>query len=254
MANTYAEDQVDMPEPGEGPPNGPKGLEQFGDNLIEPRRFGYEQTYRLLRRALLTRRIAPGTRLVESEIAARLGVSRTPVREALRKLEGDGFATRARGGGLEASLISPDEVSDLFLVRGELDRLAARLASERAKPGDWDAIRLQVTRLQQASASEGVGSETFNDLHLSVHAAIYTVAFGARFAGLLNAHVLQYFEAAAELSYATPQATLPAGDQHTKLIDALSSGDVYQAMRAADEHVRRGASDADRSTRELLPD
>lgn len=237
-----------MPDADEGS-NG-FGLAQLGEDPLQPRRFGYDQVYRLLRRALLTRRIAPGTRLVEAELAARLGVSRTPVREALRKLEADGFATRARGGGLEASLISPDEVGDLFLVRGELDRLAARLSSERAKPADWDEARRQVALLEQAGVTAGVGSEVFNDLHLAVHAAIYTLAFGARFAGLLNAHVLQYLEAAAELSYATPTVTAPAGDQHAALIDALSSGDVNQAMAAADEHVRRSASDADRSTRE----
>ena len=224
-------------------------LEEVVLKPLEPRRFGYEQVYRLLRRAVLSRRITPGTRLVETELAGRLGVSRTPVREALRKLEADGFATRAPGGGLEARLISPDEVSDLFLVRAEIDRLAARLATERAKPGDWDQIRRQVNDLQRAGVTDGVGSETFNDLHLSLHAAIYAVAFGPRFAGLLNAHMLQFLEAAAELSYATPAATLPAGDQHIKLVDELSSGDEQRAVSAAEEHVRRSASDADRSAR-----
>ena len=237
-----------MPDPGTRSDG--SGLAQLDEDLLQPRQFGYDQVYRLLRRALLSRRIPPGTRLVETELAARLGVSRTPVREALRKLEADGFASRARGGGLEASLISPEEVSDLFLVRGELDRLAARLASERAKPADWDDVRRQVALLGQAGVTQGVGSEVFNDLHLSVHAGIYTLAFGARFAGLLNAHVLQYLEAAAELSYAAPTVTSPAGDQHAALIDALSSGDVQLAMAAADEHVRRSASDADRARRE----
>ena len=248
MASINVGDPVEISEPGPAPEPGPPGLEVLSkQQILEPRRFGYEQIYRLLRRALLTRRIPAGTRLLESELAARLGVSRTPVREALRKLEGDGFATRARGGGLEVSIISLDEISDLFLVRGELDRLAARLACDRAKSHDWEAIRSQVARMQEAGVRSGVGSEAFNDLHLSLHASIYTIAFGARFAGLLNSHVLQYLEAAAELSYASPIETLPAGDQHSQLIDALASGDTLKAMTAADEHVSRSAFDARRS-------
>jgi DNA-binding GntR family transcriptional regulator len=222
-------------------PDGPPiGLANLDGNRIEPRRFGYDQVYRLLRRAVLTRQITPGTRLVEVELAARLGVSRTPVREALRKLESDGFATRARGGGLEATQISAQEIADLFLVRGELDRLAARLACERANPDDWAGLRAQVTGLTVAQA----GSELFSDLHLQIHAAIYSLAFGARFAGLLDAHVLQYLEAAAELSYASPLPVSTAVEDHQRLVDDLSSGDVTRAMAAADEHVRDGAADA----------
>lgn len=213
---------------------------------IAPRRFSYDEVYRRLRRALLTHRIAAGTRLVEVDLAAQLGVSRTPVRESLRRLESEGFVNRARGGGLEASHISPEEVADLFLVRGELDRLAARLASERSKPDDWTSLRLLVARMSEAGHTEGVGSEAFSDLHLAVHSSIYTIAFGARFAGLLNAHVLTFLEAAAEMSYTDPEATLPAGDQHGHLIDELASGDSARAVQAADEHVRRGASDANR--------
>lgn len=239
-----------MPEPLHVPGPDLVGLDGWSEDRLEPRRFGYDQVYRRLRRALVTRRIAPGARLVETELAARLGVSRTPVREALRKLESEGFATRARtGSGLEASVISPSEVEALFLVRGQLDRLAAQLACERAKPEDWDQARHQVALLQQASVTAGVGSELFNDLHLAVHAAIYTLAFGTGFAGLFTAHVLQYLEVAAELSYAAPSGTLPAGDQHTGLIDALASGDVDRAVAAAAEHVSRSALDAERSHR-----
>lgn len=240
-----------MREPGGSTSPDLPGLGSFVETPLQPRRFGYDEVYRLLRRALITRRIAPGTRLVESELATQLDVSRTPIRDALRRLESDGFVTRARGGGLEASQISAEEIRDLFLVRGELDRLAARLAAERAKPDDWEPIQAQVARLQQVGAGSGVGSEAFNDLHLSVHASIYAIAFGPRFAGLLTAHVLQYLEAAAEFSYAAPSVTLPAGEQHQRLIAALSSGDANVAMAAADEHVRRSASDADHASRGL---
>jgi DNA-binding GntR family transcriptional regulator len=218
----------------------------WDDIRIPPRRFGYDQVYRQLRRALVTRRISPGERLLENDLAAKLGVSRTPVREALRKLETEGFVTRAdRGGGLQASVISAAEVEDLFLVRGSLDKIAARLATERTSSQDWVPVREQARLLQLAAVSHGVESETFNDLHLALHATIYAMAFGHGFAGLLTAKVLQHLEVAAEMSYAKPAVTSPPGDQHALLVDALASGDVERAVRSAVEHVSRSAQDAE---------
>ena len=220
------------------------GLTGLDGAAVRIRQFGYDQVYRLLRRALLTQQITPGTRLVEVDVAKRLGVSRTPVREALRRLESDGFVIRGRGGGLEAVAMTQTEVEDIFLIRGELDRLAARLACLRATPPDWDIVRAQVAEMDRAILSHGQGSEEFNNLHLAVHAAIYRLAFGPRMAGTLSNHVLHYTAIAADLSYARPDQTLPAVAQHDSLIAAIASGDPARAATAADEHVQRSAHDA----------
>lgn len=219
-------------------------LAALGGSTLAARTFGYDQVYRLLRRALLTRQVAPGTRLVEVEVAARLGVSRTPVREALRRLQSDGVVVRGRGGGLEAAVMAPSEVGDVFLVRGALDRLAARLASERATSADWEVVRAEVRAMDGAIAGHGQGSDEFNDRHLEVHASIYRLAFGPRLAGVLSNNVLHYMEIGADLSYAVPATTLPAVSQHERLIAELASGDPERAEAAADEHVRRSAHDA----------
>lgn len=207
------------------------------------RAFSYDQVYRLLRRALLTRQVASGTRLVEVEVAARLGVSRTPVREALRRLESDGVVVRRHGGGLEAAAMPPSEVRDLFLVRGALDRLAARLASERAAESDWDPVRAAVAAMGAAITEHGQVSEQFHDHHLAVHAAIYELAFGPRLAAVMRGSVLHSVEIAADLSYSVPATTSPAA-QHERLVAELACGDPQRAEAAADEHVRRSERDA----------
>src|SRR5580704_130661 len=84
----------------------------------------YDHVYRLVRHALISRAIKPGTRVVEAELAARLQVSRTPVRDALRRLEADGLLQRVGRGGLMAASVQPDELEDIFRVRTSLDRLA----------------------------------------------------------------------------------------------------------------------------------
>lgn len=226
-----------------------EGLTGLSASPTVVRSFSYDQVYRLLRRALLTRQIVPGTRLVEVEVAARLGVSRTPVREALRRLESDGVVVRRRGGGLEAAAMTASEVRDLFLVRGALDRLAARLASERASKSDWDLVRSAVAAMGAAIAEHGQASEEFHDHHLSVHAAIYELAFGPRLSAVMRSSVLHSVEMAADLSYSVPHTTSPALAQHEQLVAELACGDPQRAEAAADAHVRRSEQDATRAWR-----
>jgi DNA-binding GntR family transcriptional regulator len=225
----------------------PSGLAALNVSPVRTRQFGYDQVYRLLRRALLTQQIPQGTRLLEAEVADRLGVSRTPVREAMRRLESDGFVIRSRGG-LEATRITPTEVDDIFLIRGELDRLAATLASQRGTPQHWDSVRDQVHAMDSAIVRYGQTSEEFNERHLAVHASIYRIAFGPRLAGTLGNHILHYTAIAADLSYAEPDRTLPAAAQHDHLLIAIASGDPARAAAAATEHVQRSARDATKAS------
>ncbi|MGE2737548.1 GntR family transcriptional regulator [Mycolicibacterium vaccae] len=211
---------------------------------VPARRKTYEHVYRALRHALITGRIPNGTHLVETELAAQLGVSRTPVRDALRRLESDGFAERGSAGGLWSRGIGVDEIEDLFLVRTELEKLAARLACERAKPEQWAEPRALLTSMAEVIEAHGVGSEEFSEIHLAFHSSIYRIAFGDRFAGLLDGYLLQCLDVAAELSYRDPGRTLPAVEQHQLLLTELCSGDVVRAVAAAESHCRRGADDA----------
>ncbi|MDT5151839.1 MAG: hypothetical protein QOI01_3572 [Mycobacterium sp.] len=224
------------------------GLQAIRSLPTQTRRKTYEHVYRALRHALVSGRIPEGTHLVETELAAQLGVSRTPVRDALRRLESDGFVARGTPGGLWSRGIGPDEIEDLFLVRTELDKLAARLACERAKPEQWDQPRSLIVAMSAAIEEFGTGSEEFGDIHLAFHTSIYRIAFGSRFAGLLDNYLLQCLDVAAELSYRDPAGTLPAVQQHEELLTELSCGDVSRAVAAAEAHVRRSADDAQRAS------
>lgn len=220
------------------------GLGGLGSLRAQVRRTTYEHVYRTLRRALITGQIPEGTHLVETELAAQLGVSRTPVRDALRRLQGDGFAERGTAGGLWSRGIGIDDIEDLFLVREELEKLAARLACERAKPEQWSEPRALIVAMGEAIATYGLASEEFSEAHLAFHTSIYRMAFGARFAGLLDNHLLQYLDIAAELSYRDPGRARPPVEQHEELLAELESRDVTRAVAAAEAHVRRSASDA----------
>lgn len=193
--------------------------------------------YQQLRRQLVTGEVSPGTRLLEVEVAERLGVSRTPVREALRRLESDGFVQRVPGTGLIATPMGPDDIGDIGLLRIEIDGVAARLAVARATTRDWERIYELVEALRHVRPND---EDALNAAHLAVHRAIYEIGFSPRMRGFFENHVLQYLELSVNIGAArtTPEASYR---QHLALVRALSSGDVRRAEEAAREHAGSGA-------------
>ena len=104
-----------------------------------------------LREAVLTLRLAPGTRLVEREMVERLGVSRTGVRAALQSLEAEGLVVRGRRGVFAVATVSRDEVRQIYEVRAALEPAMARLFIERATDQQVAALGAAVAGAEQAA-------------------------------------------------------------------------------------------------------
>ncbi len=97
--------------------------------------------FNTLRQAILTGELKPGERLMEIHLANRLGVSRTPIREAIRKLELEGLVTMIPRRGAEVAQITEKSMKDVLEVRRTLDALSAELACERISPEEEDALK-----------------------------------------------------------------------------------------------------------------
>jgi DNA-binding GntR family transcriptional regulator len=199
-------------------------------------RPAYEATYAQLRRELLTDVIGPGERLREVELAERLQVSRTPVREALRRLESDGFVERSPTGGLVATSTGPDDLGDIGLLRIEIDGLAARLAATRGTESDWAQAFFLVAQLRTA-ADEVELAHT----HRMLHREIYAIAFSPRMASLFDSQLLPYIEEVVNVGPGKDSDPDGAFRQHLALVRALSSGDAERAARASRDHAASGA-------------
>ncbi|MBR3644478.1 MAG: GntR family transcriptional regulator [Parasporobacterium sp.] len=106
--------------------------------------------FQTLRQAILTGELKPGERLMEIHLANRLGVSRTPVREAIRMLTLEGLVTMIPRRGAEVSRISRQDISDVLEVRGSLDALAVRLACERITEEEIQALKDAADAFEQA--------------------------------------------------------------------------------------------------------
>jgi DNA-binding GntR family transcriptional regulator len=132
-----------------------------------------EEIYEQLRAGILNGDFQPGERLVELRLADKLGVSRTPLREALRRLEAEGLVKALPQGGLAVSEPDAAEIEELFGVREVLEAYAARLAAEKAGTQELALIKERHAALDDLSKVER--SNDFNGMlvaHNRLHQAI----------------------------------------------------------------------------------
>jgi DNA-binding GntR family transcriptional regulator len=211
-------------------------------NLPTPTTSHGEMVYRSLRTALIDQAIEPGARILETEIAERLQVSRTPVREALRRLESDGFVQRIGRSRLVATPAGPDDLGDIGLLRVEIDGLAAQLAARRATAREWNELGRLV---EEIGALQDV--RDIQTAHAAFHRAVYAIGFGPRMSIFVDNHIVPFIEATVNPGASSLNAQMTSRN-HQKLLAALSSGDTERAVVAARQHAESGLSTA-RSSR-----
>src|SRR3954464_7514575 len=110
----------------------------------------------LIREAILDGELAAGERLKEDELARRLDVSRTPVREALRRLEAEGLVVVEPQRGATVRSYAPEELDDMYRLRAVLEGYAARRAAERISEADLDELRKSCDRFSRLAARKRV--------------------------------------------------------------------------------------------------
>src|SRR5579871_2261310 len=115
-------------------------LEQLIDRFADAGNAA-ETAYAVLREAIVSNILKPGTRLRADELAKKLGVSKTPVREALRKLQAEDLITLQPGNALTVKSISEEQLFEMYYTREALEGMAARLAAENAAAVDVAKLR-----------------------------------------------------------------------------------------------------------------
>jgi len=123
-----------------------------------------------IRAAIMRHHLSPGQKIIQEEIARELGVSRVPVREALKRLEAEGWVCSNHGRGFIVRKVTYDDVHEMFLITAALEGMAAREAAKSANKGRLREAEVILKRMQEASALQ----EWF-DLNEQFHFAIYRI-------------------------------------------------------------------------------
>jgi len=144
-----------------------------------------EVVFLTLRKKILKGELAPGERLMEVQLAEKLGVSRTPIREAMRMLEKEGLVVMRPRRGAQVAQISLRDLNDVLEVRKTLEMLAIRKACARMKSSDIAAMKQAAGRFEKLVASDGELTE-MAEADESFHQSIYEGARNARLTQILE--------------------------------------------------------------------
>jgi DNA-binding GntR family transcriptional regulator len=203
----------------------------------QPQRRSHAETvYDALKRDILSGTLPPGAILREEDLARRHQVSRTPVREALSRLETEGLAARHTGTGLLVSELGADEIIDLYVLREALEGLAARLAASRRTEIDLARLHMVHDLAQQAVRDGDVTRAS--RVNAEFHFLIWRIAG--------NRPLLRAISGVHESVQRFPQNTLAypgrleeSVNEHSQLLDAIRERDHERAEALAVEHVRK---------------
>ena len=193
-----------------------------------------EAAYERLKAALARGELAPGARLFEPELAGLLGVSRTPVREALMRLAQEGLVELLPGRGARVRVLSPDEVAEVYEVRAALEAEAARLAALRASPAAKAALAEAEAELNRIPP-EDVAAQTAADARF--HAALVAASGNRELERLF--HQLDAKLALARRYSSDENQSPKTLAEHRAILEAILAGDPDRAAAAARAHIER---------------
>ena len=187
-----------------------------------------------LRQAILKGELEPGERLMEMQLAEQLGVSRTPIREAIRKLELEGLVLMIPRRGAIVAKITEKDLKDVLEVRSSLERLSTELACERMKEDTIAELRKAQEAFKEALDGDDITLQAQRDVEF--HDVIYKSTGNLRLIQMLNNLREQMYRYRLEyLKYDLAYQTLI--EEHEAIIEALSKRDKDTATNIIVRHV-----------------
>jgi len=192
-----------------------------------------KDAYALILEAIDMGQYKPGSRLVESELAERFGVSRTPIREALQRLETQSLLTRD-GRSLIVASLDHSQLSELYVVRGELEGLAARLAARHATREELKVLRdmLEADRalIHDPEAMARANRRFHKQIHLASH---------NRFLVQQLDLVHRSMALLASTSIAADGRPMDTIEEHERIVRSIEAGDGDAADEALRDHISK---------------
>ncbi len=202
--------------------------------------FLRERVYNQLRNMIITGKINAGQRLVETTVAARMGVSRTPVREALHKLGLENLVQPIPRVGYIVNDMSEYDVEDLFTTRGAIEQLAARSALEKITDEELQKLERNLARTDQCLGAGQTAKMV--ELDMEFHEIICRASRSKRLhqiAQMLREHMMKFRKTCLHIN----EIAEAAGADHREILEAFQAKDAARLDRAMAAHVEHTKKD-----------
>ncbi len=215
--------------------SGASGLDTLA--ALPARKSAGQHVFEYLKQAITKGNVAPGNRLVESRIADSIGVSRTPVREALHKLESQGFLRKLPAGGFTVLGLTSRDIDETFGIRSVLESYAARLAAENHSRRELSLLEEKI-REYQHSLEHGRINE-LEKINTQFHDLLYTLSNSPRLIKMINDLKAQIYRFR-HIILSQAEMARQSNHDHILMVAAIKNHDADGVEKLVREHILRG--------------
>jgi len=187
-----------------------------------------------IRTAIMNGSLQPRERLMEIQLAEELGVSRTPVREALRKLELEGFIVMVPRKGAYVSDLTIKDIADVFEIRAALEGLAGALAAERITEEELDEMERLLVEKGEAIHQNDI--EKLVEADTRFHEALYKASRNERLTAIIS-NLREQIQRFRLTSLSVPGRRTDSLVEHRNILEAIQARDIQVARQLAQEHI-----------------
>ncbi len=206
----------------------------------EPRSM-MDIVYEVLKQAIIKGELEPGERIVEKKIADMLQVSRTPLRQAIRRLEAEGLLDRVRSGGVRVAKISEGEIREIYDVRIALEVRIIRAVALRIDGQGMERLREVTDRIREHLADPGEEKDAIIEqikLGDLFHQTLYEIYGNKTCIKILDGFQTKV-NRFAYLAYSQRNRSLASAKEHIELYELARRGQAAEAGRKMEEHILR---------------
>ena len=195
-----------------------------------------EIAYDVLKKAIITGEIPAGERIVETEYADRLHISRTPLREALRKLERDGLVEYVMRRGVIVHAFTSEDVDQIYTIRNALEMLTLPYIIENATPEDIAALREKLSRMDKMMEKEDL--EALSPLAREFHTSLTAISGKNRILRVIEGQD-EYIRRFSAMAIKQENRRSTAHEEHHRLVDLVESKDLPAFEELMKNHIER---------------
>ena len=196
-----------------------------------------EHVFESLKHSIIRGKISPGEWLVESHIAETLGISRTPVREAIHKLEREGLIDRQPRGGFTVLGLNRNDIEETFGIRSVLEGYAARLAAVKHKEEELEALEKKIDEFQNALDRKKMN--LLPTINTEFHDLLYSLSKSPKLINMINGLHDQIYRYR-EMILKDSKFAVTSNQDHQKMLKYIRKRDAHGAERLVRDHIVRG--------------
>lgn len=206
---------------------------------LENKKLLRDKIYEMLKEAIYTGELEPGERIVETRLAEEIGISRTPIREAIRKLESDGYIDALENGGVKVAEITEDDIIEWNEIKLVFDQLAVKKAIDNISSSMIEKLKDDLNKVEAALKKDEIDDEEIIDFNTSFHDKIYQIS-GNKLIRTIKDNYQKYNYMIRKYLSKIEGRHHKALIEHKEILEAIIAKDKEKAAELSKKHSENG--------------